>query len=496
MSAPAAELRGASKAYGRLQALSSVDLRVEPGEVRALLGKNGAGKSTLIRLLSGAEAPDSGEVLIAGEHNERADVQAAQRLGVRTVYQELSLIPELTVSENMALGSWPIHLGRIDWSAMHTRASASLARIGVRVDPRRQVGSLSIADQQMVEIARAVSAGPRLLILDEPTSSLAAAEVDRVVEVVDTIRRTGVAVIFVSHRVSEIRRVADSATIMRNGRVVDTFRMEQRTTREMVNLMLGEAADETERVAVPLEPSATLVEVRGVTLSPKLEGIDLDVRAGEVLGVAGVLGSGRTELLQVMAGLRAPDSGTVRIAGVRTEGRGLRVAQRLGVGLTPEDRKVDGIVPDLGLDENLVISDLGKVSHAGVLSRSRVLSAARRAMDALSVKATSPTTPISALSGGNQQKIVIGRWLHAGSKVLLLDEPTRGVDVRAKAQIYALLRELAAGGTAVVFVSSEMEELAYVCDRVVVLRGGRIEAEHRAPQVETDELLLAAIAED
>jgi simple sugar transport system ATP-binding protein len=264
----------------------------------------------------------------------------------------------------------------------------------------------------------------------------------------------------------------------------------------MVDLMLGEAVDETERVRTPLQAGQVLVEVRGVTLQPKLHGIDLDVRAGEVLGIAGVLGSGRTELLQVMAGLRAPDSGSVRIKGKQAEGRGLAAAQRLGVGLTPEDRKVDGIIPALGLDENLVISDFGKVSSGGVISRHRVLSAVRRVMDGMSVKAVSPITPISALSGGNQQKIVIGRWLHAGSDILLLDEPTRGVDVRAKAQIYSLLRELAATGTAVVFVSSEMEELAFVCDRVVVLRGGHIAAERRAPQVETEELLLAAIAEE
>jgi simple sugar transport system ATP-binding protein len=495
MTTPAAEVRGATKTYGGVHALEDVDFRIEPGEVRALLGKNGAGKSTLIRLLSGAEVANAGTVHIGGRPLEPATVQEAHRLGVRTVYQELTLIPGMTVAENLFMGRWPGR-GRIDRRLMEREAAAALDRVGLDVDPRSQLGHLPIADRQLVEIARAIRDEPRLLILDEPTSSLAAAEVDRVVEVVRTIQATGVAVIFVSHRVPEIRRVATTATVMRDGRNVGDLDLATTSTAEMVDLMLGETGHETARVTEVVEPGPVLAQVRGVSVEPKLVDIDLDVHAGEVLGIAGVLGSGRTELLQVMAGIRSADAGSVHVDGVRVDGRGLQRALSLGVGLTPEDRKVDGIVPELGMDENLVLSDLGKVSSAGVLSRSKVAAAAREAMAAMSIKSASQHTPVGALSGGNQQKVVIGRWVHAGSRLLLLDEPTRGVDVRAKAQIYELVRRLAREGKAVVFVSSEMEELNLVCDRVVVLNAGRIVSEHRAPEIETDQLLLAAIAEN
>ena len=495
MTTPAAEVRGATKTYGGVHALNDVDFTVAPGEVRALLGKNGAGKSTLIRLLAGAESADGGQILIGGRELERATVQEAKHLGVSTVYQELSLIPNMTVSENLFMGHWPGGY-RIDHRRMDREAVAALDRIGLRLDPRSLVGQLSIADRQLVEIARAVKDEPRLLILDEPTSSLAAAEVDRVVEVVRTIQQAGVAVIFVSHRVPEIRRVASTATVMRDGRKVADLDLATTSTEEMIDLMLGEASRETAKVADPLTAGPVLAEVRGLRVEPKLVDIDLEVRLGEVLGIAGVLGSGRTELLQVIAGLRSADAGTVHVDGTRVDGRGPHHAMALGVGLTPEDRKVDGIVPELGLDENLVLSDLRSVSTVGVLSRAKVADAAQDAMTTMSIKSAGQRTPVRALSGGNQQKVVIGRWIHAGSRLLLLDEPTRGVDVRAKAQIYELVRRLAGDGKAVVFVSSEMEELNLVCDRVVVLNGGRIVSEHRAPDIETDQLLLAAIAEN
>lgn len=492
---PIAVLRGVSKRYSGVQALSRVDLSIARGEVRALLGKNGAGKSTVIRMLAGAEAPDEGTVELNGTPLERPSVQGAHALGVRTVYQELTVIPDMTIAENLFMGAWPRGRAGIDQRRMHARAEEALDRIGVHLDPRRPVGQLSIADQQMVEIARAVDDEPGLLVLDEPTSSLAAAEVERVLDTVATIRAAGVAVIYVSHRVAEIRRVAETATVMRDGQVVDTVAMEDTSTEDVVRMMLGEA----QASAVPVRAGAAigpaLVRVRGVTVAPKLREVSFDIRAGEVLGVAGVLGSGRTELLQVISGLRRPDSGEVTVDGRRVEGRGLATALRLGVGMTPEDRKNDGIIPDLGVDENIVMTDWRPVSSRGVLRAGRLATAARKVIASMSVKTRTPATPIATLSGGNQQKVVIGRWLHAGSRVLLLDEPTRGVDVQAKAQIYALLRDLAAQGRAVVFVSSEMDELNLVCDRALVLAGGTIVEEQVAPHIETDRLLMAAIAE-
>jgi sugar transport system ATP-binding protein len=492
---PIASIENVSKRYGGVQALAHVSFSIGRGEVRALLGKNGAGKSTVIRLLCGVEAPDEGVVTLGGTHLDRPSVRLAQQLGVRAVYQELSLIPYMTVAENLFMGKWPKRRGQIDQHSMLAESEAALSRLGLRLDPRRPVSELSIADQQMVEIARALAEEPALLILDEPTSSLGASEVDRVLQAVDTVRSSGVAVIYVSHRLAEIRRIADAATIMRDGHVINTVPMAGTSTRDVVEMMIGDLSQENPLVAGTPEPGPVAMTVRALTLEPKLEDVTFDVREGEVLGIAGVLGSGRTELLQIMAGLRTPDSGEVKLNGRQIEGRGLAHGKRHGIGLTPEDRKNDGIFPELGVDENLVISDWGPVSSLGLISPSRLQSAARRAMESMSVQARNPRTPIGNLSGGNQQKAVIGRWLHAGSRLLLLDEPTRGVDVQAKAQIYELLRKLAESGASVVFVSSEIDELNLVCDRAIVLAEGRIVAEQQAPNIETDTLLLAAVGE-
>jgi sugar transport system ATP-binding protein len=491
--APIASLTDVSKRYGAVQALDQVSFSVARGEVRALLGKNGAGKSTLIRMLAGAETPDHGNVVLNGTVMERGSVGRAFELGVRTVYQELSLVPQMTVAENLFMGGWPRHAGVIDGRRMRAAARTALARLELAIDPDTPVEALPIADQQLVEIARAINDEPSLLILDEPTSSLASAEVDRVMATVQAIQRAGVAVIYVSHRLDEIRRIADTATIIRDGRIVTTAPVAGLSTADVVRMMLGSAGTSEHGVAEAPTPGATLLTVRGVALAPKLSEVSLEVREGEVLGIAGLLGSGRSELLQVMAGLRRPDRGTVEVGGARIDGRGLRRALRAGVGITPEDRKTDGVVPDLGIDENIVLTDWASVTRAGVVRPGRLARAVGSVIDSLSIKVGDPQDPISTLSGGNQQKVVIGRWLHAGSRVLLLDEPTRGVDVEAKGQIYGLLRTLAAERKGVVFVSSEIEELTLVCDRVVVLAGGRVVDEQSAPHIEIDRLLIAAM---
>lgn len=488
-------IEGASKRYGTVQALDRVNLSIRRGEVRALLGKNGAGKSTLIRLIGGVEAPDQGRVTVRGTVLERPSVQLAHRLGVRTVYQELTLIPEMSVAENLFMGEWPTSYGRLNRSELLTRSRDALRRLDLSFDPRRPVGELSIADRQLVEIARAVVTEPAVLILDEPTSSLAAAEVDRVLGLIDTISSQGVGVIYVSHRLTEIRRIADTATVMRDGAVIGTEPVSAMSTQEVVRMMLGEEGLVSKLVSRPADRGLIVMQVQGVAIAPKLRDVSFDVHAGEVLGIAGVLGSGRTELLQVMSGQLVPDQGAVLMDGHRVDGRGFAHAKRLGIGMTPEDRKRDGIVPDLGVDENLVLTDWSKVASRGILSRRLVAAAAANVISSMSVRTRSARTPIVQLSGGNQQKIVIGRWLHAGSRLLLLDEPTRGVDVQAKTQIYDLVRRLAAEGTAVVVVSSELEELALTCDRALVLAGGRVVEEQTAPGIETERLLVAAMAE-
>lgn len=491
-----ADVRDVSKQYPNVQALTRVDFTVSPGEVRALLGKNGAGKSTMIRLLSGAETADTGQVFLNGELLGGKGIEGARALGVRTVYQELSLIQTMTIAENMFMGRWLRNRTGIDYKAMAQATEKALSRLALTFRPTQLVSELGIADQQMVEIARALMDDSKLLILDEPTSSLSAGEVTRVLDVVSQLSGEGVAVIYVSHRLSEIRRVASTASVMRDGRLIDTRAIGDLTTLEVVQMMLGDAASEMEPIdSAPTAHGEVLISVKGLALEPKLKNVNLELRAGEVVGLAGILGSGRTELLQSIAGIATPDSGSIIVDGKDLAGKGNTHALKHGIGMTPENRKEEGIFPLLGIDENIVVSDWTRVSSAGILSPAKISAAAQKIVSQMSIKTSSTRAELNTLSGGNQQKAVIGRWLHADSKVLLLDEPTRGVDIEAKAQIYALIRDLAANGRAVVFVSSEVEELPAVCDRVYVLRGGEVVEEFVAPHISTDTLLAAAMAE-
>ena len=483
-----------NKSYGQVHALKDVNFSMNAGEVRALLGKNGAGKSTMIRMLSGAEATDSGRIVLSGEELGGGGVDASRRLGVRTVYQELSLIGSMTVAENMFMGHWPrTAWGTLDHKYMVAETREALKRLSLDIDPNRDVEELSVADQQMVEIARALRDDPRLLILDEPTSSLAAREVERVLDVVRTIAKSGVAVIYVSHRLGEIRQIAATVSIFRDGELIETADLANVTARDIVRLMVGSAVEESSQITAAPDPDAPVVlDVRGVRLQPLLTDISIQLHSGEVLGIAGVLGSGRTELLRVMAGIASPDEGVVTAHGKDITGRGASYAMRQGVGMTQEDRKELGIFEALGVDENMALTDWRSVSSGPLLSSAKLAAAANQLISALQIKAT-PHDWIDTLSGGNQQKVVIGRWLHAGSTILLMDEPTRGVDVEAKAQVYALVRELAAAGRGIVFVSSEIEELRLACDRVLILRGGHIVSEYAAPEIDTDAILAEAM---
>jgi ABC-type sugar transport system ATPase subunit len=490
-----ASVVGAVKRYSGVLALDSVDFTVRPGEVRALLGKNGAGKSTLIRMLTGAETPDGGDVTLCGRKLDQIGenrTRQAAALGVRPVYQELSLVRDMSIAENMYLGAWPRRFGVLDHKEMAARARDALANLRLDIDPGVVIAALSPAERQLVEIARAMMGEPRLVILDEPTSSLAAAEVELVFAAVRRMKDRGVAIIYVSHRMKEIREIADTATVMRDGKTISTVDIGQADTREIVQMMLGYDENRDEAMeARKLGPAVLSLE--SVASAPKLESISFDLHEGEVLGVAGLLGSGRTELLRIIARLDQPDSGGITLDGVDTKGETWNGMLRRGLGMTPESRKDQGIVPLLGIDENIVISDMSRVSRYGVLSSTRIAAAARDIIVRMSVKAPQTATPIGVLSGGNQQKIVIGRWVYAGSRILLLDEPTRGVDVEAKSQIYAIIRKLAAEGKSIIFISSEIEELPKVCDRVLVLRDGRIAQIFAAPEIDADELMTASI---
>jgi simple sugar transport system ATP-binding protein len=491
-----ASVVGAVKRYSGVLALEAVDFAVRPGEVRALLGKNGAGKSTLIRMLTGAETPDAGRVALCGRALDQAGenrTRQAAALGVRAVYQELSLVQDMSIAENMYLGAWPRRFGILNHREMAARARDALANLALDIDPGAMIAALSPAERQLVEIARAMMGEPRLVILDEPTSSLAAAEVELVFAAVRRMKQRGVAVIYVSHRMKEIREIADAATVMRDGKVISTIDIGRADTREIVRMMLGHGESQDEAIEARKLGSPVL-SVKDVAAAPKLDSISFDLHAGEVLGIAGVLGSGRSELLRIIANLDRADSGRIALDGTDISGETWGGMLRRGLGMTPESRKDQGIVPLLGIDENIVISDMARVSSFGVLSWTRIAAAAKDIIVRMSVKAPQTTTPIGVLSGGNQQKIVIGRWVYAGSRILLLDEPTRGVDVEAKSQIYAIIRKLAAEGKSIIFISSEVEELPKVCDRVLVLRDGRIAQTFTAPGIDADELMTASIA--
>lgn len=491
-----ARLSDCAKRYPGVVALDDASLELRAGEVRALLGKNGAGKSTLIRMLTGAETPDKGSVTIDGEELRDPGAGRAREAfekGVRVVYQELSLVSDLSIAENLFLGRWPRSRGVIRESEMMREAAAALDRLGVPLSPTRIVASLSPAERQLVEIARVLIGAPRIVILDEPTSSLADAEARLVLAAVQRVAAAGIAVVYVSHRMNEIRQIADTVTVMRDGRIIETVPVEGADTRTIVRLMLGsEIAGHA--AIVPPPPGRTLLELKGVALAPKLADVSLTLREGEVLGIAGLLGSGRTELLQAIMGIRALDAGEILFEGKPIRSHGYRSMLRRGFGFTPESRKEEGIFPLLGVDENTVATDFTRVSGGGMLRSGLIAAATRTVMERLHVKAARTDTPVGTLSGGNQQKVVIGRWVHAGSRVLLLDEPTRGVDVEAKAQIYRIIRGLAAEGRAVVFVSSEVEELPLVCDRVLVLRDQHIAEEMTAPDIDQDRLMAACLA--
>jgi len=500
-SAPAASARivasvkGCTRQYPGVLALDNATFEVAAGEVRALLGKNGAGKSTMIRLLTGAEIPDSGTVSIDGiELGQTGSVRAQEAFenGVRVVYRELSLVPGMTLAENLFLGRWPRQGGVIQYAKMEAQAAEAMARLGLDLPTNRLVMSLSPAERQLLEIARVLIGKPKLVILDEPTSSLAAAEAEKVMNAVTRIASEGIAVIYVSHRMNEIRQIAHSATVMRDGRIIDTVDVKGAETREIVRLMLGSEASQVALLETNSRERMAL-EVKDLAVLPKLRSISFKLREGEVLGIAGLLGSGRTELLQAIMGIRSFSRGEMQVDGSAVKTPRYRQMVSRGFGYTPESRKEEGIVPLLGVDENALATNFAAVSRNGILSTRLMAEAARRVIDRLHVKTARTDTPIGTLSGGNQQKVVIGRWVHADSRVLLLDEPTRGVDVEAKAQIYAIIRQLAAEGRSIIFVSSEIEELPLVCDRVLVLRDGTLQEEFHSPNIDQDAVMAACI---
>ncbi len=483
------EMRGVRKAFGATLALDGVGLAVERGVVHALIGENGAGKSTLMKVLSGALRPDAGRMLLDEQPYAPASPLQARRQGVVMVYQELALAPHLSVAENVVLGIEPARRGWIDRRRARQQAAEALAAVGhIEIDLAAPVAALSIAARQVVEIARALVLDARVLILDEPTSSLAADDVPRLFTVINRLRQRGVAVLYISHFLEEVSRIADRFTVLRDGRAVGEGSIEGATAGRIIEMMVGRQVTEM----FPRLPHAIgepVLELAGLG-APGVESASLELRRGEILGIAGLIGAGRTEMLRAVFGLAPVKRGAVRVAAVLGPAS---PAQRLaqGVGLLSEDRAAEGLASALSIADNLALSNLGRYVRRGWLDRAAQSRSAAEWMKTLGIRASGPADAVSSLSGGNQQKVALARLLHHDCGVLLLDEPTRGIDVATKAQIYTLIGQLAQAGKAVLLVSSYLPELLGICDTLAVMCRGRLGP--KAPTSEwTEEAVLRA----
>ena len=469
------EMRGIDKSFPGVHALRAVDLDVAPGEIHGLVGENGAGKSTLIKILAGAYGRDAGDIVIGGEAVEAASPSEMIGRGVAVIYQEPSLAPHLSVAENIFMGRLPTRrFGIVDRRTLAEDTALVAERLGLDLDPAAKVGTLSVARRQMVEIAKALSRDARLIVLDEPSAVLADAELDGLIRVMRRLTEKGVAFIYISHRLNEVFRITDRVTVMKDGRVVATERTAEMDPDRLVRLMVGRDLGQIYGERPDGPPGQVALEVAGLSRAGAFEDIDLEVRAGEILGIAGLAGSGRTEVLRAIHGADPVDAGTVRVFGREVTISSPREAIALGVGLLTEDRKADGLLLLQGVGTNITISRLHEVAPWGVIRSLQERRIVAGFIDRLAIRTPGASTRVRNLSGGNQQKVIFAKWLNARCRILLIDEPTRGVDVGAKREIYALLRDLAARGTAIVMVSSELPEVIGVSDRIVVMREGRI----------------------
>jgi ribose transport system ATP-binding protein len=479
------EARNIGKSFPGVKALDGVSLGARGGSVHAVVGENGAGKSTLMKILSGVYRADAGEILLDGKTVEFASPRAATEAGVAIIHQELNLAPALSVAENIFLGRVPARFGFVDRRKMERDAGALLDRLGHALAPRREVASLKVSDRQIVEIAKALSTGARVLIMDEPTTALAADDVERLFGVIRALVGAGTAVIYISHKMDELFRVADEFTVLRDGKLIGRRAAAETTPGELARMMVGREIS-YERVGGRAENKGRggveLLRVEnlgsrevGAGRAPRLSGVSFNLRAGEVLGVAGLMGAGRTELLESLFGVRrTTGESRVTMNGRPLAVNGPRQAIKAGLAFVPEDRKAQGLAMDLDVGGNITLARLKRFSRAGFIQTAREEEAARESVARLDIKTPDTRAAAPNLSGGNQQKVVLAKWLLTDPKILLLDEPTKGIDIKGKAEIYRLIEELAARGLGVILVSSELPELLALSDRIIVLREGRL----------------------
>jgi ABC-type sugar transport system ATPase subunit len=488
--APAIRMVGISKSFPVVRALEDVSLEVGQGEVHAIVGENGAGKSTLMKILAGVYSPDSGSIETSGSVTTVSSPLDAQRLGIRMVYQELNLVPDLDVAENITLGQMTRKRGFYDRERSIAEASRVLAELDARIDPRELVGNLSISQQQLVEIAKAYFAEPRIVVLDEPTSSLSEHEAQVLFGVVRKMRAAGISVIYISHRLREVLDIADVVTVLRDGRRIDSRTVGGMTAAEMIRLMVGrDLTDVFPKRKVPI--GDVVLSVRDLRRANVFEGIDIEVRKGEIVGLAGLVGAGRTEVARVIFGLDKTSGGSIRVNGEQVRIRGPRAARGHGIGYVPEDRKGDGIIPGMTVRANLTLPIIDRLTRMGIVRSRDERRTAESFIKRLGISPALPERRVETLSGGNQQKVVLGKWLAADPDVLILDEPTRGVDVGAKSDIHNIVGDLVERGIGILLISSELPEVLAVSDRIYVFHEGRISAEFSRDDA-TEQLVMAA----
>lgn len=490
---PYIELKNIHKTFPGVYALKDVSLSVYPGEVHGLVGENGAGKSTLIKVMAGYHQPNSGEYFIEGKPSQILSPNDAITSGVAVVYQELNVVDSLSVAENIFYGRLPrTALGRVRWKELYSQAEAILKRLGLDIDVRRKVGYLSIAQKQLVEIARSISMNPRVIIMDEPTSALAPAEIDKILEIVKRLKEQQVGILYISHKLDEIMEICDRITVLRDGEFIRCVNKNETDEARLINLMVGRKLDEMytrqscagEEVALNVKDFST----------DKVRDISFYVKSGEIVGFSGLMGAGRTELARGLYGAEARRGGKIEIFGNPLPKDSKEKAVKMGMGFIPEDRKDEGILPNLSVRKNTTISSMSGCSAGGVVNRSREIQVTDQMIKDLHIKTPDREQLIVNLSGGNQQKVLIARWLAKENlKILIVDEPTRGIDVGAKAEIYGLLDGLARKGLAIIIMSSEMQEILGVCDRIYVMRAGRIVGEYSSQDATQEKLLESAI---
>ena len=498
-------MEGIAKRFGSVTALDHVDFTISAGEVHALVGENGAGKSTLVKIMTGAYHRDEGAMYLDGRAVDFDTPAEAQAAGVCAVHQEIHLLGLLTVAENIFLGREPMRWGLVHWSRMNADAGSLLSSLGLDIDPHATLGTLNTARQQMVAIARGVSLGAKILILDEPTSSLSDREVAILYDLIRRLKQQGTAIVYISHRFDELYAVCDRVTVLRDGKFVATRSLAELERIELVCLMLGKSREAlrlgttgfaghgVRQPETRADGDAPLLRAESLAQGSHLRGVTVDVRRGEIVGLAGLLGSGRTETARAIFGATPADSGTMALSGTRFTPHGPRDAIRAGIGFVSEDRKTEGIIPDLSVRENITLAALPLLTRFGIVSRRRQADVVERYMQRMGIKASAGQR-IRELSGGNQQKVLLARWMCTEPLLLILDEPTRGIDIGAKGEVQHLVNELAESGVGVLMISSELEELVEGSSRVVVLRDGRDVAELRGGEI-SEQAIIHAMAE-